>query len=302
MCWKGYDLYGCSTEFRLFWLHGKLEECGYAGRVDRPLHGTGGSSVGGAPVGVRGGSMDPVPGTSSPPPSTVALQGQRRFAAVPAFQATPGGLHAAHADPLPFVRDGLYFIHREACYAPGPTPLALLWKDASSSSFFIDTDRSGQPQPQQLVTLSYRMDATVATSDDPPVVLGRMPPAFVQQLGPRLRPGAMLRFALGDGGVAFDADGKPVGADLHFRGPAGSRRGRADSLSKVLFQYLARRSPISLERLVAESAAGMGGEEEGNGGRGAMETDQQHGQQLQQQQHEHQGLQTGMGWLTGGVT
>ena len=26
MCWKGYALYDCTAEFRLFWLRGKLEE------------------------------------------------------------------------------------------------------------------------------------------------------------------------------------------------------------------------------------------------------------------------------------
>ena len=28
MCWKGYALYDCSAEFRQFWLHTKLAECG----------------------------------------------------------------------------------------------------------------------------------------------------------------------------------------------------------------------------------------------------------------------------------
>lgn len=42
---------------------------------------------------------------------------------------------------------------------------------------------AGVPLAQQQVVLEYRMDRTVATADDPPVVLGRMPDAFVQQLG-----------------------------------------------------------------------------------------------------------------------
>jgi hypothetical protein len=32
----------------------------------------------------------------------------------------------------------------------------------------------------QVVNLEYRMDATVATADDPPIVLGRMPDAWIQ--------------------------------------------------------------------------------------------------------------------------
>jgi snurportin-1 len=46
-----------------------------------------------------------------------------------------------------------------------------------------------------------------------------------------------------------------VGADLHFAGPANQRRGRADSISKILFQHLARTQPITLEQLTAAAAA-----------------------------------------------
>jgi hypothetical protein len=37
------------------------------------------------------------------------------------------------------------------------------------------------------VVLEYRMDRTVATADDPPVVLGTMPASFVEQMGAKLR-------------------------------------------------------------------------------------------------------------------
>ena len=49
-----------------------------------------------------------------------------------------------------------------------------------------------------------------------------------------------------------------MGADLTFAGPANQRRGRADSISKIVFQYLARTQPITLQQLqeaVASSAA-----------------------------------------------
>ena len=68
---------------------------------------------------------------------------------------------------------------------------------------------AGVPLPQQLAVLEYRMDGTVATHDDPPAVLGRMPPSFVEQMGGRLRPGRLLRFRIGPGGVYF-AGGQPV--------------------------------------------------------------------------------------------
>ena len=39
----------------------------------------------------------------------------------------------------------------------------------------------------QSITLEYRMDQTVATADNPPVVLGQMPHEFVQSMGVGLR-------------------------------------------------------------------------------------------------------------------
>lgn len=40
------------------------------------------------------------------------------------------------------------------------------------------------------------MDQTVATSDDPPVVLGRMPDSFVAAAAGKLRVGKLLRFSI----------------------------------------------------------------------------------------------------------
>ncbi len=45
----------------------------------------------------------------------------------------------------------------------------------------------GVVSEHQQVVLEYRMDQTVATGDDPPQVVGRLPLAFVERLGPSLR-------------------------------------------------------------------------------------------------------------------
>jgi snurportin-1 len=52
-----------------------------------------------------------------------------------------------------------------------------------------------------MVVLEYRMDSTVATSDDPPIVLGKLPDAFVVQMGEKLRVGAPLRFSIRGEGI-----------------------------------------------------------------------------------------------------
>ena len=59
----------------------------------------------------------------------------------------------------------------------------------------------------------------------------------------------MIRFAVGDGG--FDIrDGVIVAADLMYEGLANQRRGYgADSATKILFQYYARREPITVKEI-----------------------------------------------------
>jgi len=51
-------------------------------------------------------------------------------------------------------------------------------------------------------------------------------------------------------------DGHPVAADLQYEGGAHARRGRADTVSKILFQYLARLQPVTLQMLLEASQAG----------------------------------------------
>ena len=214
--WRGHDLYDCTTEFRFFWMHSKLSE-----DVEH----------------------------SSPltkDPST------RFFAPLPTHPATAAGLHAAYADPVPFTRDGLYFVHTKTQYHPGQTSLALTWKDALSSRFFVDTDAKGVVPPHQHMVLQYQGEEggrAVATGDDPPVTLAIMPLEFVQKVKGKLVKGRLLRFRLGSGGIQF-REGTPVGADLHYVGVANQRRGRSDSLSKILFQMLARTQPLTIEALM----------------------------------------------------
>jgi snurportin-1 len=45
--------------------------------------------------------------------------------------------------------------------------------------------------------LEYRLDGTVATDDEPPVVLGQLPATFLQQMAKHLRPGRLLKFSIG---------------------------------------------------------------------------------------------------------
>lgn len=59
----------------------------------------------------------------------------------PCVQPTPyhecdrQGLAHAYASPVPFIKDGLLFHFKAAHYQLGPTPLVLLWKDASVARY-----------------------------------------------------------------------------------------------------------------------------------------------------------------------
>jgi snurportin-1 len=215
--WRSRDIEDCTSEFRLYWAASQLKE-----------------------------DLDTTPEVLSP------LTSVRHFATLPVFPATPAGIRSAYSGPVPFTRDGLYFVHRSAMYQCGQTPLALVWKDPHCSRYFVDTDPSGVPLREQHMILKYCQDRSVVTSDDQPVALAVMPESFVKEVGPsRLSAGSLLRFRIGPRGISFASDGSPVGADLHFLGFASQQRGRADSLSKVVFQYMARAGPLKIETLLA---------------------------------------------------
>jgi snurportin-1 len=231
LSWQGQDLGGCTAEFRLHWLRARLDELAAE---------QGGAADGGVAAWTVGGGGAPR---------------ARRVEPLPAYDAAPAGIAAAHSAPAPFLRDGLYLLHRRAHYAPGTTPLALAWKDAACSRYVVDTDpHTGAPAAAQRLVLALRADGSVETGDDPPVALGAAPEAA--RAG-GARAGRLLRFRLGPGGVVAGPDGAPVGADLEYEGAANQRRGRADPLSRILFQRAAREAPIALEALLAAAAAGV---------------------------------------------
>lgn len=222
MCWKGYPLYNCNAEFRMFWMTSKL--------VEETDAATAGSS-----------------------------HNAFAIAAVPLYQAHVEGLKAAHsAAAMPFVRDGIMLLHKEGRYLAGASsPLALLWKDAASSRFLLDTDSSGVVPQLQQVVLEYREGGDLVTSDDDAIVVAHMPqlasPSIVGPAGqptPHVAPGKLLRFSIGPKEMQLAEGYRPVAVDLILEGSALGRRGRADPWSKILFQYQSRRAPVTLATLL----------------------------------------------------
>ncbi|KAK4369650.1 hypothetical protein RND71_013442 [Anisodus tanguticus] len=210
VCWAGISLYECTAEFRFFWLNSKLAE---TGACDAP-----------------------------------STYHRYRFSTLPVYNCDKEGLQTAYAGQVPYVKDGLLFYNKHAQYQTGNTPLALVWKDENCSQYVIDTDNKGQVPSQQQVVLELLDDGRLATSDDPPVIIGCLLGEFVQKT--ELHRGDLLKFAIGEGGLVI-VDSKLEKADLQYLGKSNRARAFADSYSKVLFQHAARYSPLRIEHLFA---------------------------------------------------
>ncbi|CAO2826983.1 unnamed protein product [Amaranthus hypochondriacus] len=170
-----------------------------------------------------------------------------RFSPVPVYNCDQNGLLSAYTGQVPYVKDGLLFYNKHAQYQAGNTPLTLVWKDENCSQYVIDTDHKGEVPSKQQVVLELQNDGKVTTSDDPPVVFGCLDQDFQQKSG--LCPGNLLRFLINDGGLTF-VDGKLEKADLLYQDKTNRARAFADSYSKVVFQYMARNSPLRIDDLL----------------------------------------------------
>ena len=65
-----------------------------------------------------------------------------------------------------------------------------------------------------------------------------------------LRDGSLVKFKVGEGGLVFDETGVPTSADLVYEGVASQKRQSADALTKIVFQYNARREPITIGEIL----------------------------------------------------
>ena len=89
---------------------------------------------------------------------------------------------------MPFqVRDGLLFLNKEAHYDLGQSPLALVWKDAHISRYFLDKDAVGVVPEWQHIVLQFLDSGHVATGDVPPITVCSVPNDVLQEMQDQLR-------------------------------------------------------------------------------------------------------------------
>lgn len=73
-----------------------------------------------------------------------------RFDLVTHKPCTIQGLKEAVNGSINYQQDGIIVAHKDGLYVPGSTPLMMLWKDASCSRFFLETDGDGNLPSHQV--------------------------------------------------------------------------------------------------------------------------------------------------------
>ena len=213
--------------------------------------------------------------------------GAEQFRPVVYAPAEGGNIRQAYRGTgVPYVRDGLLFLHREGHYFGGrggkgslSFPLALLWKDASCSRFSISTDAQGEVPTFQRVVLrkvhSDKAPALAGTSDEPAILLARVPESERDEIPA----GALLNYILApaepaggkrprEGGGAAglgEACGQVFGQNVVFQGRAGQGRTEADAFSEVAFQqHLRSGDPLTIQKLLQVAMQGLPGARDEN--------------------------------------
>lgn len=101
----------------------------------------------------------------------------------------------------------------------------------------------------QVVTLAYDGCGGVATEDEPPVSFGKIVDCGANIEKSSLKKGKLMKFAVNSQGHNISQNDLQ-GINLGFLGFGNQRKGRADTISKILFQYYARLGRISLDSLI----------------------------------------------------
>lgn len=184
---------------------------------------------------------------------------------VPMVPATPDAIREAYSVDLGFVKDSLWFFHRQGHYiASDPvTPLVLSWRDAQVSRYVVDTpDVAGKTIPEkQKAVLEVRRGGALRTADR--VVVACLPLEseynVMKQDDAKVRGHGPLLQCLIDG---VDLESRRVlGLQPQKFIPSTGVRVWPDSWGRIVFQHLHRTGatePISIERVIQGAFEGKG--------------------------------------------
>lgn len=156
LCWNGFDVYDCTTEFRLYFLRTKVQE---------ETEGIG------------------------------SVSNSNHYSIIPLlyYEADCPGIQLAYSGAVPFIRDGLLFMNKQGYYNMGLSPLVLVWKDPSICRYLLSTDRQKATQRvQQGEGRGGEGDFHLCTMDE--VVLHQMSKKETEDLG--VREGDLVRVTI----------------------------------------------------------------------------------------------------------
>lgn len=201
-----------------------------------------------------------------------SAENEFRFQPVPRQECTYEGLKAAYIGSFNFVKDGLLFYNKSGHYTKGLTPLVLAWRDRSTSRFSVDTPDGINPYPTQscVLKLAHKSgrDVLVAHADD---IVCEVPEGSIATWGASMGKESLLQryiveliVVLGDlirftvQRVAMVSSDQNDGTEdrlisvegLKFEEICGRNRSHPDSSCKIMFQYMARTTPLKIEAII----------------------------------------------------
>lgn len=177
-------------------------------------------------------------------------------------------------------RDGLLFYLKAAHYELGLSPLALVWKDANTSRYFVYTEKPSIVLRLDEAHNFTTLEGVTLFSAEPgflqqhevrihAVCLGVLTSAFAQRLlcvfvtpGSLTRSDSLcdilVRMQLSEGDLAkfsfehgfIDSEQRPHLAGLAFDKRCSPQRALADSWTKILFQYNARSGGVQIQHIL----------------------------------------------------
>ncbi|KAK8812139.1 hypothetical protein WA556_004264 [Blastocystis sp. ATCC 50177/Nand II] len=156
----------------------------------------------------------------------------------PFFDCTESSLRRVYESSFPFQLNGLLFLQKTGRVDAGCSPLQLLWKDAHTAQYFVNTDRDGVVLQRQEVTLLYAQGCLVSLEG---VAVGEGVLEGVLEA-------ALVRCAIE--GVTRGEGGEWRIERIEPLGLASMAKTLPDSLSKIVFQEMARVEPLSFEQIL----------------------------------------------------
>ncbi|KAK8805756.1 hypothetical protein WA158_002412 [Blastocystis sp. Blastoise] len=156
------------------------------------------------------------------------------------YECTPSSLSSCYNNIPSFPRNGLMFIYKNSSVETGMTPFLLLWKDQNTSQYAITTDKHGNVPTKQNINLLYS-NYGLYTAEQKQIMTVTESDIHNYQL----EEGCLVK---------VEIDGINLSTynliNPSFRCKLGYSRVLPDSISKIIYQYSLRVSPLTIDSII----------------------------------------------------